>query len=153
VRSRGGLVIAALAVAAMIAAGGTVWARSGGPVADLPASHPAAIFPTTWPGDSTSPRWHAGGGWRLRDSATTSPNNLAFEFQLRRWPFPKQFFVVAGRCDTGTLTVDMGAGEVTGPCIGDFRAVVGSTLPAEIKVHVSQRQQHDWGIAVYSRPV
>jgi hypothetical protein len=122
------------------------------PSLDLPRTQPAAIFPVTWPGSSKATTWHAGGKWQLRDSAVTGAADLSFDYRLH-WRFPKQQFIVVAKCDRGTVDFVRGPGESDAPCTGGFRTIVEGNLPATDRVTVSHTQNHDWGIAIYSRHV
>jgi hypothetical protein len=137
---------------AIVAAGvATLLVTRQGGSADKPDDHPAAIFPATWPGDSLDGRWHPGGTWRLRDSATTAADDLSFDFDLR-WEFPNQQMIIVARCDDGDVQISDDAGLDGTPCTGDFGKVVGGGIPAHTTVSVTRSQSHAWGIAVYTPP-
>ena len=155
-RTRGLWLVAALvAIGASIGADvGVIVARSASATElDAPAVHPAEIFPTTWNESFNDASWHAGGRWRIRDSATTSPRDLGFDFRLH-WPFRDQEFVVVAKCDRGEIHFLQG-GLIAGvPCNGTFReAWGGGGMPPVIRVKVDRPQRLDWGVAVYSLPV
>jgi hypothetical protein len=145
IRPRAKLIVAAV----LVAVGAIIViprALATSPHLDLPQTQPATIFPATW-SDSSSPY---AGKWQLRDSATTAPSDLAFDYRMH-WPFPKQEFLLVMSCDRGTLHFLWGSGDSSARCTGHPRALVQSTLPNADQVTVSETQRDPWGIAIYSR--